>query len=100
MKVILDLCVVPMGVGVSVSDYVPTWERVIRKTGLDAHIHYDTNIEDEWVDVMAAVKRCHEMVHDMGAPRITTTELGTRTNPAQTMEDKVRGVEDKLTPDK
>lgn len=102
MHVIIDLCVVPLGVGVSVSDYVAACERVIREAGLNANMHaYGTNIEGDWDDVMAAVKRCHEVVHDMGAPRITTTiKLGTRTDRAQTMEDKVRSVADKLAPDK
>jgi uncharacterized protein (TIGR00106 family) len=98
MNVILDLCVVPLGVGVSVSEYVAACERVIRQAGLNAEMHaYGTNIEGDWDTVMAAVKRCHEVVHDMGAPRITTTiKLGTRTDRAQTMADKVRSVETKL----
>ena len=46
---------------------------------------------------MAAVKRCHEVVHDMGAPRVSTTlKLGTRTDRAQTMGDKITSVEAKL----
>ncbi len=99
MNVILDLCVVPLGVGVSVSSYVAACERVIKEAGLKAQLHaYGTNIEGEWDAVMAAVKRCHEVVHDMGAPRITTTiKLGTRTDRGQTMEDKIRSVERKLT---
>lgn len=98
MKVIMDLCVVPLGVGVSVSDYVAACERVIREAGLQATLHaYGTNVEGEWDDVLAAVKRCHEVVHAMGAPRISTTiKLGTRTDRDQTMADKVRSVERKL----
>src|SRR5436309_1608969 len=34
MKVIADLCVVPMGVGVSVSAHVAACERVLREAGL------------------------------------------------------------------
>ena len=46
---------------------------------------------------MAVVKRCHEVVHEMGAPRITTTiKLGTRTDREQTMADKVSSVTTKL----
>ncbi len=98
MKVIMDLCVVPLGVGVSVSEYVAACERVIREAGLKAELHaYGTNIEGEWDEVMAAVKRCHQAVHELGAPRITTTiKLGTRTDRDQSMADKVRSVEDKL----
>jgi len=36
-------------------------------------------------------------VHEMGAPRISTTlRLGTRTDRDQTMGDKIRSVEEKL----
>ena len=102
MKVIADLCVVPMGVGVSVSAHVAACERVLREAGLKIKLHaYGTNIEGEWDVVMAAIKRCHEVVHGMGAPRISTTlKLGTRTDREQTMEEKVRSVEEKLRGEK
>lgn len=98
MKVIVDLCVVPIGVGVSVSRYVTACERVLRKAGLKTFLHaYGTNIEGEWEEVFEAVKQCHETVHEMGAPRISTTiRLGTRTDRAQTMEEKIESVEDQL----
>jgi uncharacterized protein YqgV (UPF0045/DUF77 family) len=49
---------------------------------------------------MAAVKRCHERVHAMGVPRITTTiKLGTRTDRDQGMDDKVESVRRKLRRD-
>jgi hypothetical protein len=35
MKVIVDLCVVPMGVGVSVSKYVAECQKVLEEAGLD-----------------------------------------------------------------
>ncbi len=97
MKVIVDLCVVPMGVGVSVSEYVYACHRVLKEAGLKTMLHaYGTNIEGEWDEVMAAIKKCHEEVHGMGAPRIITTmKLGTRTDRAQTMEDKIASVVDK-----
>ena len=95
MNVILDLCVVPIGVGVSVSKYIAACQQVIEEAGLVPHLHpYGTTIEGEWDTVLAAVKRCHETVHEMGAPRISTTiKLGTRTDRTQTMHDKVRSVE-------
>lgn len=98
MNVIVDLCVVPLGVGVSLSPYVAACERVLREAGLSIRLHaYGTNVEGEWDAVFAAVKRCHEVVHEMGAPRITTTiKLGTRTDRSQSMDEKVRSVESKL----
>ncbi len=98
MRVIADLCVVPLGVGVSVSEYVAACEKVLKDAGLKTSLHaYGTNIEGEWDDVFAAIKKCHEVIHQMGAPRITTTlKFGTRTDRAQTMEDKVQSVQKKM----
>ncbi len=98
MHVILDLCVVPLGVGVSVSKYVAECHRVLEDAGLKNQLHaYGTNIEGEWDEVMQAVKVCHERIHALGAPRITTTiKLGTRVDQDQTMQDKVQSVTSKL----
>ena len=98
MNVIADLCVVPIGVGVSVSKYVAACERVLKEAGLKTKMHaYGTNIEGDWDTVFAAIKRCHEVIHGLGAPRITTTlKFGTRTDRAQTMADKITSVEQKL----
>ena len=98
MKVIVDFYLVPMGVGVSVSEYIVECEKILTEAGLKTQMHaYGTNIEGEWDEVFAAIKRCHEHVHEMGVPRITTTiKLGTRTDREQTMEDKIRSVQEKL----
>ncbi|HEX9778062.1 MAG TPA: MTH1187 family thiamine-binding protein [Geopsychrobacteraceae bacterium] len=95
MDVIVDLCVVPLGVGVSVSRYVAACQEVLEAAGLKTRLHaYGTNIEGEYDAVFAAIRRCHERIHAMGAPRITTTiKLGSRTDRRQTMEDKIRSVE-------
>jgi uncharacterized protein (TIGR00106 family) len=101
MKVLLDLCVVPIGVGVSVSEYIAACQRVLQEAGLKHEMHmYGTNIEGDWDEVMAAVKRCHDVVHKMGAPRISTTiRLGTRIDKNQTMADKIKSVELKISKD-
>ncbi len=98
MKVIADFALVPLGVGVSVSKYVAACEKIFTEMGLKTQLHaYGTNIEGEWDLVFAAIKRCHEVVHEMGAPRITATiKLGTRTDREQTMEDKIASVQQKL----
>ncbi len=98
MKAIVDLCVVPLGVGVSVSEYVVACERILKEAGLKTQLHaYGTNVEGEWDAVFAAIKRCHETVHAMGAPRISTIiKLGTRTDRNQTMDDKIKSVQEKL----
>lgn len=98
MKVLVDLCIVPLGVGVSLSPYIAACEKVLTEAGLKTVLHsYGTNIEGNWDAVFAAIKRCHEVVHEMGSPRITTTiKLGTRIDRNQTMEDKVASVREKM----
>ncbi len=98
MRVIADLCLIPLNADPSLSKYIAACERVLRDAGLNPQLHaYGTNIEGEWDAVMAAVKRCHEVVHEMGAPRVSTTmKFGTRTDRDQTMADKVRSVREKL----
>jgi len=102
MKVIADLCVVPIGMGVSVSKEVAMCELILRAAGLKTHLHaYGTNIEGEWDEVFAAVKRCHEALHATGVPRISTNmRFGTRIDREQNMEDKVRSVEAKVLSEK
>jgi uncharacterized protein (TIGR00106 family) len=98
MKVLIDVSVVPLGVGLSLSKYVAACERVFADAGLTTRLHaYGTNVEGEWDEVFAAVKRCHQVLHDMGAPRVSTViKAGTRTDRAQTLDDKVKSVEDRL----
>jgi len=97
MRVIADLCLVPIGIGVSVSKEIAACEQVLVDAGLKTKLHaYGTNIEGEWDDVFAAIKRCHEVVHAMGTPRISSNlRFGTRTDRQQTMDEKILSIEQK-----
>lgn len=98
MRVIMDLTVSPFGVGLSVSKYIAACHKIFDEAGLKTNLHaYGTNIEGEWDEVFAAVKKCHEALHKMGVPRLTSSiKVGTRTDKEQTMEDKVDSVTTKL----
>lgn len=98
MRVIMDLTVSPFGVGLSVSKYIAACHKIFDEAGLKTNLHaYGTNIEGEWDEVFAAVKKCHETLHKMGVPRLTSSiKVGTRTDKEQTMEDKVDSVTTKL----
>ena len=99
MKVIADFSIVPIGVGVSVSKYIAECEKIFKQAGLKVILHsYGTNIEGEWDVVFSAIKKCHEVLHKMGVPRISSNmRFGTRTDREQSMEDKINSVEDKLS---
>ena len=97
MRVLADISVIPLGVGVSMSDYVSACERVLRQAGLDPKLHaFGTEIEGDWDTVISAVRRCHDVVHEMGAPRISTTvKLSTRVDREQSLADRVKSVRGK-----
>jgi uncharacterized protein (TIGR00106 family) len=68
---------------------------VLAPTGVSA-----VNIEGEYDQVFAAIRRCHEEIHEAGAPRISTTiKLGTRIDRVQTMADKLKSVENQRQKD-
>lgn len=98
MNVLIDICVVPMGVGVSVSKYVVECQKIFDAAGLKHLMHsYGTNVEGEWNAVMAAVKQCHEKMHEMGVPRVgSTLRVGTRNDREQSMQDKIDSVNAKM----
>jgi uncharacterized protein (TIGR00106 family) len=98
MNVLVDICVVPMGVGVSVSKYVVECQKIFDDAGLNHQMHsYGTNVEGEWDAVMTAIRQCHEKMHEMGAPRVgSTLRMGTRTDRDQSMQDKIDSVNSKM----
>ncbi len=98
MNTIVEFCIIPLGVGVSLSEYIAACEQVLQEAGLKVELHANgTNIEGDWDVVMEAVKQCHRRVHEMGAPRISTSlRVGTRTDRGQTLSDKIQSVQEKM----
>ena len=88
-----------MGVGLSVSKYVVECQKIFDAAGLKHQMHsYGTNVEGEWDAVMAAVKRCHEKMHEMDVPRVgSTLRVGTRVDRTQSMQDKIDSVNEKMS---
>ena len=100
MKVLVDLSVVPLGVGLSLSRYVAECERVLEEAGLKTALHANgTNIEGDWHEVFAAVRRCDEALHAADG-RTTCERHAPRRERARTRssrsKDKVRSVEEKM----
>ncbi len=95
MKVIVDLCVVPIGVGVHLAPYIAACEKVLTAAGLKTQLHPNgTAIEGEWEPVFAAIEACHQKVHAMGCPRVyTTVKASTHTDKDQTLDDMVASVQ-------
>lgn len=101
MNAIAEFTVIPIGAGVSLSEYVAACQRVLEKTNLSFEMHANgTNLEGEWEEIMQAIKICHERLHEMGVPRISTViKIGTRTDRVQLMADKIASVKAELKKD-
>lgn len=98
MKVLVDVAIIPLGVGLSLSKYVAECEKIFKEFNLSTRLHANgTNIEGEWEEVFNAIKKCHQHLHNIGVPRISTNlRLGTRIDREQSMDDKVKSVHEKL----
>jgi len=99
VKVIADVTIIPIGVGVSLSPYVAACEQIFTEHGIQHELHANgTNLEGDWDEINAALRACHQKLHEMGVPRLSTSlKLSTRVDREQTMADKVRSVEGKLS---
>jgi uncharacterized protein (TIGR00106 family) len=91
MKAAVEISLIPIGVGVSLSPYIARVHDVLVEAGLSPEMHANgTNVEGDWDTVMTAVRRCHEALHSMGVVRINTTlKIGTRTDRDQSLAETV-----------
>ncbi len=79
--------ITPLGAGESVSEAVAEAVRIVRQSGLPNETNaMFTNIEGDWDEVMAVIKRCVDRVAEV-APRVSLVIK---------IDDR-RGVEDGLT---
>ncbi|GAB1320441.1 UPF0045 protein M15 [Madurella fahalii] len=98
----VDFCLVPIGTGnVSVAKEVAEVQKVLKASGLPFTLHSaGTTVEGSWDEVMKVVGQAHSMVHRTGAVRIQTSmRVGSRTDKAQTAQQKIKRVEDILAKD-
>lgn len=94
MKVIADIAMVPIGVGVSLSKYIKIAHQVLVDANLNARLcPYGTVVEGEYDEVVSAIKKAMEALHEEGVPRINMTiKMGSRTDKDQSAQDKIDAV--------
>ncbi len=72
MKIIADLCIVPIGVGEELKEHVARIVQMIDESGLDYRLGaMQTTVEGEQDAVMALIMRCHQQMREL-APRVLT----------------------------
>lgn len=89
--------ITPLGAGDSVSAQVADAVRLVRDSGLPNETNaMFTNVEGEWDEVMALIKRCVDTIADQ-APRVSVViKIDHRPGASGALEAKVRAVEDRL----
>ena len=92
MKAVAEIQVVPIGVGVSVRAQVRRAQDLIRESGLVVQEHsFGTNVEGELDTILEVIARIHEVLHDEGVVRLSTSiKIGTRTDKDPDLASKLR----------
>jgi uncharacterized protein (TIGR00106 family) len=96
-----DLTILALGrAEVSASEYIAEIQRKLaRQDRVRYRMHaMGTSLEGSTADILAVVAELHAVPFDQGVPRVyTVLKLDERRDrPGQTLEEKVRAVEDRL----
>ena len=96
-----DLTVLALGrASASATDYITEIQRRLqRQDRVRFRMHaMGTSLEGSTADILAVVAELHTVPFEQGAPRVyTVLKLDERRDrPGQTLDDKVRAVEDRL----
>jgi uncharacterized protein (TIGR00106 family) len=95
--VLLEMSIVPLGQGESVSKYVANCVDLIDRSGLEYELHaMGTIVEGELGEVLALMQQCIEQIAK-SANRVTcTAKLDYRQGVRGSLQSKVDSVEQKL----
>lgn len=91
MKAIAEVQIIPIGSGVSVRKEVMRAHELLEKSGLQIVLHANgSNLEGELEDVLEAIRRTIETLHEEGVVRLSShIKVGTRTDKVPTMQGKL-----------
>ena len=91
MQAIVEVQIIPIGVGVSVRKEVMRAHELLEESGLNIVLHANgSNMEGELQEVLAAIRHAIETLHAEGIARLSThVKIGTRTDKVPTMVGKL-----------
>ncbi len=98
---VIEISIVPLGTGsTSLSPYVAACEKVLRENSGDLKYELTamgTILEGDLDQIMALIRRLHEVPFDRGAQRVSTSiKIDDRRDQPGTIEQKIKSVEEKL----
>ena len=95
--VLLEMSIVPMGVGDSVSQYVAECVDLVDQSGLDYELHsMGTIVEGELSAVLALMQSCLEKMAEHSDRVTCAAKLDFRRGQSGRLKSKVQSVEQKL----
>lgn len=95
--VLLEMSIVPMGVGDSVSQYVAECVDLVDQSGLDYELHsMGTIVEGELPAVLALMQSCMEKMAEHSDRVTCAAKLDYRRGQSGRLKSKVQSVEQKL----
>lgn len=95
--VLLEMSIVPLGAGESVSQYVAECVGIIDNSGLDYELHsMGTIIEGPLDEVLGVMRLCMEHIANHGHRVTCTAKLDYRKGTSGRLKSKVASVEQKL----
>lgn len=91
MHAIVDVQIIPIGVGVSVRKEVMRAHELLEASGLNIALHANgSNMEGELEEVLAAIGNAIDTLHAEGIVRLSThIKIGTRTDKVPSMKGKL-----------
>lgn len=88
---------IPLGVGVSVSEYVAKIIKIVDESGLPYKLHaMGTIIEGDWDEVMSLIKKCRDTLMNEVERIVIDIKIDDRKGAKGRIEAKVKSVEEKL----
>jgi uncharacterized protein (TIGR00106 family) len=91
MKAIVDVQIIPIGVGVSVRKEVMRAHELLEESGLNISLHPNgSSMEGELAEVMATIQQTIETLHEEGIVRLSShIKIGTRTDKTPSLAGKL-----------
>lgn len=94
---IVQFSIVPLGVGVSVSEYIAKVIKIVDESGLPYKFHaMGTIIEGEWDEIMSLIKKCRDIIMNDTERVIIDIKIDDRKGFKGRIEGKVLSVEKKI----
>ncbi|WP_353684612.1 MTH1187 family thiamine-binding protein [Thermodesulfovibrio sp. 3907-1M] len=89
--------IVPLGAGVSVSEYVAKVIKIVDNSGIPYKLHaMGTILEGEWDEVMDLIKRCRDALMEEVERVVIDIKIDDRKGAKGRIEAKIKSVEEKL----